>query len=320
MKEELKNLSEEEYLKRHLQEMENKRESSSQKVNEYTSPKIKVELDNSTVENLKYFAFDVSEFPCGLFYPVGSTIQLRAAEVKEIQSYSMVDDSNYYDIVEKMNEMISSCARIKYPDGTVGSYMDLRDPDRFYLIFLIRELTFQQGNSLATKAMCSCGVENQIELKRENFRKFDIPDKLKKYYDLANRCFRFETINGDVYQLAPPTIGLQKAFTDYIIKENAEKRKPNLSFLKIIPFTLYDRKTITQEGIKAKLEDFQNPSKMDDISFQFLNSAVEKLSFGIEKVSKVCSCGLEVHSDMIFPDGPSAVFIVHDAFEKYIKE
>ena len=314
MSDELKNISEEDYLKRHLQELENKADITSHQ------PKLKVEVDNSTVDSLKYFSFDVKEFPCGVFYPTGSTIQIRSAEVKEIQAYSMVDDNNYYDIVEKMNEMLASCIRIKYPDGRIGSYMDLRDPDRFYLIFAIRELTFQQGNSLVTKANCSCGLEVQIELKRENFKNFEMPEKLKKYYDPSYRCFTFETISGDIYHLAPPTIGLQKSFTDYIVKENAEKRKPNLSFLKIIPFVLYDRTTITQEGIKAKLEEFQNPNKMDNDSFQFLNSAVEKLSFGIENVSKLCSCGQEVHSDMIFPNGPSAVFIDDDAFEKYIKK
>src|SRR5574343_937134 len=116
MKEE--NLSEEDYLKRHLQQLEGKSETKSTK-------KVVVDVDNSTTDNLKYFAFDIKEFPCGVFYPTGSTIQIRPAEVKEIQAYSMVDDNNYYDIVEKMNEMLSSCVRIKYPDGSIGSYMDL---------------------------------------------------------------------------------------------------------------------------------------------------------------------------------------------------
>jgi len=314
--EDLKNLTEEEYLKKHLLEVEGKTENAPQ-------PKIKLNVENSTIDNLKYFSFDIKEFPCGVFYPVGSVILIRAAEVREIQAYSMVDDTNYYDIVEKMNEMLSSCVRIKYPNGSgpngsdIGSYMDLRDPDRFFLIFIIRELTFQQGNILVSKATCSCGKETQIELKRANFKNFSIPDKLKKYYDSSNGCFTFETNSGEVYHLAPPTIGLQKAFTDYIVKENAEKKKPNLSFLKIIPFTLFDRTSITQEGIKSKLDDFV---KISNDSFQFLNSAVEKLNFGIEKVVTQCSCGLEVHSDMIFPDGPSAIFVVHDAFDKFIKE
>jgi hypothetical protein len=255
--------------------------------------------------------------PCGIFYPAGSTIQVRAAQVKEIQAYSMVDDNNFYDIVEKMNDMLSSCVRLKYLDGNIGSFMDLRDPDRYYLIFLIRELTFQKGNNLTTNAVCECGQEVSIELRRDNFKLFEPSDRIRKFFDPTTLSYRFEVKNGNVYHLAPPTIGLQKSFTEYIVKENQEKKKPNLSFLKVIPFLLHDRTSITIEGIKSKLEEYQ---KMDDISFQFLNAAVEKMTFGVEKLKKKCQCGLESHTDMIFPDGPSAIFVVHDAFEKFIKE
>ena len=230
----------------------------------------------------------------------------------------MVDDNNYYDIVEKMNDMLSSCVRIKYSDGTIGSYLEIRDPDRFYLIFLIRELTFQQGSNLTTNTNCTCGTEINIELKRANFKFYEINEKLQKYFDNENRCFKFETKNNKTYNLSPPTIGLQKSFTEYIIKENAEKRKPNLSFLKIIPFMLYDRTSISLEGITTKLNEYQN---MDDISFQFLNSAVEKMSFGIKESMKKCNqCGLEVHTENLFPNGPSAIFLVSNAFEQFIKE
>lgn len=304
-------LTEEEYLKQHLASLEAGRSTK-------TEQKAKtVEVETSNVENLKYFSFDVREFPCNMFYPPGTTIQIRAAEVREIQAYSMVDDTNYYDIVEKMNEMLAACVRVKYADGRIGSYTELRDPDRFWAVFSIRELTFQQGNTLVSNATCTCGQEMQIELKREHFVHYEINEKLKKYYNHVSNCFTFETMDGSVYHLAPPTIGLQKAFTEYIVKENAEKKKPNLAFLKIIPFTLHDRTSITQEGIKAKLEEF---TKLNNTSFQFLNSAVDKLTFGIKKAVKLCSCGEEVHSDKIFPDGPSAIFVIHDAFERFIKE
>ncbi len=307
------NLTEEDYLRRHLEELETK--SSNQTFNQ---PKVNIQVDNSRMSDLQYFAFDVKEFPCGIFYPAGTTIQVRPAQVKEIQAYSMVDDNNFYDIIEKMNDMLSSCVRIKYLDGRVGSYIELKDPDRFYLIFLIRELTFQQGAGLTTTTTCSCGETINIELKRENFKIFEPVEKISKFYDPQTLSFRFSIKNGKTFHLAPPTIGLQKSFTEYIVKENNEKRKPNLSFLKIIPFLLHDRNSITLDGIKAKLSEYE---KMDDISFQFLNSAVEKMSFGIEKLKRKCtSCGLEVTTDMTFPDGPSALFVVHDAFEQFIEE
>lgn len=307
-------LSQEEYLKIHLSNLDKTKTKE-----ENTTQQPKVNTDNSRLSDLQFFAFDTKDFPCSDFYQPGTTIQIRAAQVKEIQAYSTIEDTNYHDIVEKMNDMLSACVRVKYMDGSMGSYLDIRDPDRFFLIFVIRELTFQQGNNLSTKTSCSCGNEElNIELIRENFRFFKIDDKIVKFYNHTLSCFTFETRSGSIYNLAPPTIGLQKSFTDYIIKENAEKRKPNLSFLKIVPFLLYDRTSITIDGVKAKLIEFQTMSNMD---FQFLNQAVEKLSFGIKEIVKNCnSCGVEVRSEMIFPDGPSAVFVNDDAFEKYIKE
>lgn len=304
-------LTEEDYLKKHLLDME-------KKSTQYQAPKVNVQVDNSRMSDLQYFAFDVKEFPCGIFYPAGTTIQVRPAQVKEIQAYSMVDDNNFYDIIEKMNDMLSACVRIKYLDGRIGSYIEIKDPDRFYLVFLIRELTFQQGSSLTTTTTCSCGEPVQIELKRENFKLFEPSEKISKYYDPHTLSFCFSIKNGKTFNLAPPTIGLQKSFTEYIVKENNEKRKPNLSFLKIIPFLLYDRNSITLDGIKSKLQEYE---KIDDVSFQFLNSAVEKMSFGIQKLKKTCNvCGLEVTTDMTFPDGPSALFVVHDAFDQFIEE
>jgi hypothetical protein len=60
---------------------------------------------------------------------------------------------------------------------------------------------------------------------------------------------------------------------------------------------------------------------MDDISFQFLNAAVGKMTFGIKDLVKPCSaCGVEVRTEMQFPNGASGIFVIHDAFEAFIKE
>ena len=240
---------------------------------------------------------------------------IRPAQVKEIQAYSMVDDNNFYDIVEKMNDMLQSCVRVKYPNGNISSYLDVKDQDRLYLVFAIRELTFQQGNSLAVTVQSGSG-DVQIELIRENFKFFESDEKLDKYLNKAKNCYIFQTKNGKEFELTPPNIGIQKAFTDYIIKENNENRTPNLAFLKIIPFMLEGRTSITYEGIKAKLKDFE---QMDDISFQFLNAAVGKMTFGVKELVKVID-GQEVRAEMQFPNGASGIFVVHDAFEAFIKE
>jgi hypothetical protein len=260
---------------------------------------------------------DIRELPCGQFYPTGTLFMVRPAQVREIQSYAMVDDNNFYDIVEKMNDMLQACVRIKFPDGKIGSYLEIKDQDRLFLIFLIRELTFQQGNALAVTVKCGCGQELKVELVRSNFHFHEMDEKLEKYFNLATRTFQFKTVNGKFFELCPPNIGLQKAFTDYIIRENQEKRTPNLAFLKIIPFLMPGRSSITIDGVKSKVKEFE---EMDDISFQFLNAAVGKMTIGISELKSTCECGEEVRTDMQFPNGASGIFVVPDAFDAYIKE
>jgi len=307
-------INEEEFLKKYLDE----NDSSGPKIPEFKDIKGLKQDDSGRVADLQFFAFDAKDMPLGMFYPNGTKIMVRAAQVKEIQSYSMVDDKNFYDMIEKMNDMLSACVRIKYVDDRVGSYLDLKDGDRIYLIFLIRELTFQQGNTLAADATCKCGNEMQIDLKRQNFCFHEMPDTLVKYFDDVDKQFVFETVSGQVYRIAPPTIGLQKSFTEYIVKEYNDKKVPNLSFLKIIPFTLVNSNSITVAGIKTKLAQFQVLSIQD---FQFLNAAVNKMQFGIKELKKVCAqCSEEVYTDMVFPNGPSAIFALPTAFDDFIKK
>ncbi len=307
-------MSEEDYLKRHLGDIEaGKNTPFSSDIPFNKEPQVEV----ARVDDLQYFNCDIRELPCGQFYPTGTLFMVRPAKVKEIQAYSMVDDNNFYDIVEKMNDMLQACVRIKYPDGKIGSFLEVKDQDRLFLIFLIRELTFQQGNTLNVPAINSKGEEVQIELTRKNFSFHKIDDNLSKYFSTARNCYYFETKSGGQFELTPPNIGLQKAFTDYIIKENNNKVAPNLSFLKIIPFMLGSRTSITYDGIKAKLIEFQN---MSDTDFQFLNAAVGKMTFGIKELKKVFDDGEEVVAEMQFPNGTSSIFVIHDAFEAYIKE
>jgi hypothetical protein len=306
-------MSEEDYLKRHLNDIDPSKNQNN--FNDNTTQKPIVEA--SKVSDLQYFNFDIRELPCGQFYPTGTLFMVRPAQVKEIQAYSMVDDQNFYDIVEKMNDILQSCVRVKYSDGKIGSYLDIKDQDRLFLVFLIRELTFQSGNSLSVNAKCSCGEEVAISLNKENFVFHEIDEKLERFYNRNSGSYHFKTVNGKAFELTPPNIGLQKAFTEYIMKENNEKRNPNLAFLKIIPFMMNGRTSITYDGVKAKVKEFE---EMDDISFQFLNAAVGKMTFGIKELKKLCQCGEEVHTDMQFPNGASSIFVIHDAFEAYIKE
>jgi hypothetical protein len=299
----------EEYLKKHIQEVENKNKEVAPTPN-------KTNLGHAISNEMDYHSFDCKKFPCGIFYPTGTTILVRAAKVSEVQLYSEVMDDNPFDIAHKMNNIIMSCVKIKNADGTYGSYVDIKENDRFFLLFLIRELTFQRKMYLTVNHICECGEKMTIELAEKNFEFYKLDKDIEPYFDFSRRCFTFE-VNNKIYNLSMSNIGIQKCLSTYVKEEIEAKRPPNVAYIKIMSFMYGDRNTISVKEIKEEIVKFGN---MDLESFQFLNSAITYLTFGIEKLKKKCVCGLEVRTDMVFPDRAADFLVVPDAFKRAIKK
>jgi hypothetical protein len=278
-------------------------------------------LDNNVPSN-EYISIPLEVLPCGMFYKQGTKINIRAARVQEVQAYSVVDDSNYLDITEKMNQILSSCVKFINSTGSQGSYKDLRDGDRLFLIFMIRELTFPGGKNLSKDVTChKCNNEFKIELRatssnkvHKSFVNHEMPEKLAKFFDPIERVFVFNIDNID-YKLAPPTIGIQEIFFGDIKNKIQVDKNPNVAFLKLASFLLHDRTKITEEGIKVKEQEFKRLSMK---TFQILNQAVNQMIFGIKEMKYECPvCGEEVHTDMSFPSGASNIFVIPDALDDY---
>lgn len=277
-------------------------------------------LDN-TVSSNEFLQVPLELLPCGVFYKQGTRISIRSAKVQEVQAYSVVDDNNYLDITEKMNQILSSCIKYHHGNGTSGSYKDIRDGDRLFLIFMIRELTFPGGKNLSKDVTCDSGHEFKMELRatssdkvEKTFVNYDMPEKIAKFFDPTERVFVFN-IDGVDYKLAPPTIGIQEVFFGDIKDKIQGEKNPNVAFLKLASFMLHDRSKISDEGIKTKEQEFK---KMGMKTFQILNQAVTNMLFGIKEMKSDCpTCGMEVRTGMSFPTGASNLFVIPDAFDEY---
>jgi len=277
-----------------------------------------------TVPSNEYLHIPLDVLPCGIFYKPGTKIAIRAARVQEVQAYSVVDDNNYLDITEKMNNILASCVKYTYANGLAGSYKDLKDGDRLYLIFMIRELTFPGGKNLSKECTCSnCGNDFKMELRatssdkiQKTFVNYEMPEKIANFFDPEERLFVFK-IDGVDYKLAPPTIGIQEIFFGDIKTKIQSEKNPNVAFLKLASFMLHDRNKITEDGIKAKEQEFK---RMDMKTFQILNAAVNQMLFGIKEMRGDCpSCGAEVRTGMSFPTGASNIFVISDALDEYFR-
>jgi len=287
-----------------------------------TTPKEALATDNYIPPTTEYSLVDINLLPASRFYKPGIKISIRAAKVSEIQAYSVVDDENFVDITEKMNELLSRNVLFVHPDGKKGTYRDVKDADRMFLVFMIREMTFQGGNTLTKEVQCKCGHEFSIPFRAtaNNFgpATFEIQEpneKIEKFWKKENQCY--ELIHEGVsWKMGPPSIGIQEDFYDEIKRDVQADKKPNVSFMKIMPFLLYDRSSITPEGMKAKLKEYVN---MNDLKlFNGLNSVVNNMNLGIKGLTAICGeCGEEVHAELTFPGGASTLFELPDILDSF---
>lgn len=284
----------------------------------------KVVTDNYAPPTSEYSLIDINLLPGSRFYEIGTKISIRSAKVSEIQAYSVVDDENFVDITEKMNELLSRNVLFVYPDGKKGTYRDLKDADRMFIIFMIRELTFQGGNTLTKEVQCnSCNNEFIIPFRSTSNNQgpstFELHEpnlKIEKFWNKEERCY--ELIHNNVsWKLGAPTIGIQEDFYEEIKRNVNSDKKPNVSFMKIMPYLLYDRSSITPEGIKKKLKDYND---MNDLKlFSGLNAIVNNMTLGIKGLTHKCKeCGTEVHTEMTFPFGASNLFELTDILDSFI--
>jgi hypothetical protein len=288
--------------------------------------KLPVEKENINITydapSIEYTNIDLSILPAGRFYKRGTKISIRGAKVSEIQAYSMVDN-NFVNITEGMNSLLSKNIKFIYPDGKQGSYKDIKDSDRVFLIFMIRELTFQGGNTLTKETTCNeCNNDFVIPFRATStsfgsatFELHSVNESIEKFFNKEEQVYEL-LHNGVSWRLGPPTIGIQEDFYDEIKRNVQAEKKPDIAFIKVMPFLLHDRPSITEEGIKAKHKEFKN---MDDIIlFQGLNSIINKMTVGIKGLKMICPvCGTEVYTDLTFPGEASTLFEIPDILDRF---
>ena len=281
------------------------------------------EVYDDHVSDLHYLNVDIDMLPAGRFYKSGTKIKIRAAKVYEIQAYSVVDDNNFLDITDKMNELLSRNVIFIFPNGTKGSYRDVKDADRMFLIFMIREMTFQGGNTLTKEVKCNeCKHSFEIPFRattgksgKATFEQHQPSDKIARFFN-ASEC-AYEFVHKDVsWKLAPPTIGMQEALYEEIKRNVQKDEKPDIAFMKTIPFLLYDRSSITEEGIKAKYDDFKS---MDDMKLaQMIKTLIDNMTLGVKGLKMECpECGAEVRTDLTFPNGASTLFDIPNILDEF---
>ena len=279
-------------------------------------------IDDPEIQRIQsltgYIKLDLANFHSGgQFYREDFEIHIRSARVGEIREFSTVDEENILDVDEKLNSLLVNCTKIMYGNQR-GSYRDVLEEDRIYLILSIRELTFKEGeNKLMMpvgRKKCktgTCKSQESVELKTNNLQFNEQDELIEKYYDYENKCFTVPTKSHGELIIAPPTIGVMRAITDWIRKREEGNLPWDKSSLSILPYIQREWRGFNDKEIFSAITSFQG---WDASKFSIVYRLVEKAKIGVKpEFNYPCeSCGEEVTVPLTFPGGIKALFIIQD--------
>jgi hypothetical protein len=288
--------------------------------NGYTKKVDHIEATSTWIE------IPLKDLPCGRYYKDGTRISIRPAKTKELESFSVVNEKNPYDVLLKLNEILSACVKFVHADGTPGSFRDLKDGDRDTIAIVLSRASAKQGRRLERKATCACSTDKEefgIDMIPANYVVAEPDESILPYFDQDSSAFVCPMYNGEIVKLAPPTIGITQDVNNYIFyvtTKSQGKTTPNVSFMQCIPYVLAGR-GITSMTVEQLEQEEYNFSKLNDELFMFIDDAVNLINVGVDAVKGRCpKCAQEVRTSFGFPNGPRALFIVPNAFKQFVRQ
>jgi hypothetical protein len=277
--------------------------------------------------NTRYEEIELRDLPLGDFYQTGTKIYFRDLTVKEIEHFSTLSDDNLMDVKEKLNDILNDAIIYKNPNGVYGSYLDIKEGDRPFIIYMIREKTFPPNKGKLPKV--DVKIKNPQNLEEDIIvtipvirANIDIyrNEEIMNYYDGSKKSIVIETtLKNDAFIISPPTIGLKRCFDAYLKIKYDRNEKINSSFYKIVPF-LYPDKTYISYNDLINLEKwFEEELKPDE--FIFLDDLINNhLKIGIRGLKKNMDNGKIIRTNKIYPKRIKSIFMFQDAFRLFLKK
>jgi len=251
----------------------------------------------------------------GMFYPNDIEITIRSANVQEIRHFSTIEEDDVIDIDEKLSFILEKCCRVKM-NGTMSTFKDLVDIDRFALVFAIRELTFKEGeNKLQMVINCDqCGHSDTLIITKEIIQLFELDDELKPFYNPERLCITLVANDGEEIDIFIPSVGVSQSIKNIIRPKMQKKEYVDKTFIKIAPF-LFSNWRMINEKTYNQMNDRTFGWNIDKISKVIL--AIDHLLDSVTpEISHICSvCGSEVKTPLSFQGGFKALFLYSNALK-----
>lgn len=277
------------------------------------------EEKTTIIDELGWIRVKMETLPSqGAFYPHGTEITIRAASAGEIRHWSTIDEDDMLSMDDGLNRLVDKCCKVKFP-RMAGSYKDLKEIDRFFIVFAIREYTFKKGeNILNITFNCkNCGKVDAKTMVKEMLSYYVPAEELQPRFSEDERCFHLKLSSGDEIKLYLPTLGVMNFIKMYIREKVQKKEEYDSAFLKWAPFLFADWRTLNDAFYHKTLQDSYTWS-VDKISVLdwFVNQMQKTIK--AELINSCSSCGSEITAPISFRGGIKSLFLISDISSKLI--
>ena len=265
-----------------------------------------------------------------IFYPSDWSFYIRPATVEAIRNWSMIDDQNGNSIDEVFNEVLKTCLQIKDSTDRPIPWHNICSWDRFFFLLLIREYTFQNGESNISYYEDCPECETPVEFNlTSNALMYDMPDEeVISYYDQTSRTWAIDPseyeVEGDPITLYVPTLEKDANIKAWMIRKLQENRNTKIDPV-FIRFVSWMTPKISKDDEISKRQMKQLKMAFDSLSidqFEFMDEVLKNIIVTpkTKLIAKCPSCGEEVTSDIRFPNGVSGLFHIQSKRRRFGKK
>lgn len=270
----------------------------------------KVMSSEPLIDVVGFQEIPVKDLPTkGLFYPDDVRILIRAATAGEIRHWSTMNQESISDVYDHLNYIIEKCVYFKLPNGT-GNWKMLKEMDRMYLLFAVRDFTFVEGdNELKMKIT----ETKEITIHKDNIEFINIPDEIMKHYSAEEHCFVFNFNTGRTIRMYIPSIGTSMWLKQYMQTKESTKQGYDKDFIQLAPMLIPDNLKLSNRSY----EDFVISCADWGIKEVSLISHVYDLLLenSTPKITYIDEAGAEQTAPLTFPDGFKVIFTISNIFD-----
>jgi len=252
----------------------------------------------------------IEELPTkGLFYPENASLLIRAARAAEIKHWSTMQDNDaerLNETDEMVNWILEKCVTFK-SDTERLSFEDLKEVDRLYILFAIRELTFLPGQN---DLMVPISEGKEIPLQKEMVDFIEIPEGMMKYYNSEGRCFTFPMSTGRNVNIFIPSIGVSKWLKSYVAGKQQSREVFDLDFINYAGLLIKNRNNLTVKTYEEMVSSAsgwgaEDWSLLSHVRDALANATSPEIKYNDEN-------GQEVRIPFTFRGGFKAIFVIQN--------